>query len=171
MTSFMRVTKQPKTHGKKVGASHPGIKQQVRRDAIVDKQETTGLSDEESRAHVPTFIYKVRTIHWLPNDWYSNRVLFPADYTAQTVKYQSSHEKHEVSEEIKTVIAYIKAREFDDSRSRLRCSSLFVIDTVEILQRTEQSRAGRQGIAKADSLPKCHGAAFTVHCQLRFCFS
>ena len=63
MTSFMRVTKQPKTHGKKVGASHPGIKQQVRRDAIVDKQETTGLSDEESRAHVPTFIYKVRTIH------------------------------------------------------------------------------------------------------------
>ena len=63
MTSFMRVTKQPKTHGKKVGASHPGIKQQVRRDAIVDKQETTGLSDEESRAHVPTFIYKARTIH------------------------------------------------------------------------------------------------------------
>uniref|UniRef100_A0AAV1URM4 CCHC-type domain-containing protein n=1 Tax=Peronospora matthiolae TaxID=2874970 RepID=A0AAV1URM4_9STRA len=83
MTSFMRVTKLPKTRGKKVGASHPGVKQQVRRDALVDQKETTGLSDEEAKAHVPTFIYKA-------------------------VKYQSSHEEHEVSAEMKTVLAYIK---------------------------------------------------------------
>ncbi|KAG7388123.1 hypothetical protein PHYPSEUDO_013083 [Phytophthora pseudosyringae] len=77
ITSFMRVTKQHKAHGKKVDAS-PIVKKQH----VVKKEEPAPppdaeVSDEESGAHIPTFIY-------------------------ETVKYKHKHEKHEVSKELKT---------------------------------------------------------------------
>ena len=69
ITSFMRVTKPLKAHGKKVDASsHRVRRQHVGRETIADdekkkkERETTGLDEEESRAHVPTFIYQVTTI-------------------------------------------------------------------------------------------------------------
>ncbi|KAF4144094.1 hypothetical protein GN958_ATG06686 [Phytophthora infestans] len=80
ITSFMRVTKQPTAHGKKVDSS-PVVKKQH----VSKKKETTTpiASDEESGDHVPTFIY-------------------------QTVKYKRKHEKHEVSKEMKTIVEFIK---------------------------------------------------------------
>ncbi|ETI40809.1 hypothetical protein, variant 1 [Phytophthora nicotianae CJ01A1] len=80
ITSFMRVTKQPKAHGKKVDSSPVAKKQHVTK-----KEEVSPLnaSDEESSAHIPTFIYK-------------------------TVKYKHKHKKHEVSKEMKTIVEYIK---------------------------------------------------------------
>ncbi|KAL3672694.1 hypothetical protein V7S43_001988 [Phytophthora oleae] len=70
ITSFMRVTKQPKAHGKKVDASPVAKKQYV-----VKKEERTSPTtdewvDEESSVHIPTFIY-------------------------ETVKYKHKNEKHE----------------------------------------------------------------------------
>ncbi|KAK1939950.1 hypothetical protein P3T76_008273 [Phytophthora citrophthora] len=82
ITSFMRVTKQPKAHGKKVDGS-PSTKKLH----VVKKEEQTSPTadewDEESGVHIPTFIY-------------------------ETVKYKHKHEKHEVSKELKTVVEYIK---------------------------------------------------------------
>ncbi|POM78929.1 Hypothetical protein PHPALM_3485 [Phytophthora palmivora] len=72
ITSFMRVTKQPKAHGKKVDASSTVKKQR----AAKDKKEMMDLSDEESGMHIPTFIY-------------------------ETVKYKHKHEKYGVSKELK----------------------------------------------------------------------
>ncbi|KAF1784194.1 hypothetical protein GQ600_24094 [Phytophthora cactorum] len=69
ITSFMRVTKQPKAHGKK-------------KEHVTKKDEATPptASDEESGTHIPTFIY----------------------------------EKHEVPQEMKTIVEYIKAREDEE---------------------------------------------------------
>ncbi|CAI5715809.1 unnamed protein product [Hyaloperonospora brassicae] len=91
ITSFMRVTKQPTAHGKKGNASsHQVRKQQVGGGTIADgektmkeEREATGLDEEESKAHVPTFIY-------------------------QTVKYRSKHETYTVSEQMKTIIEHIE---------------------------------------------------------------
>uniref|UniRef100_H3GLW3 Uncharacterized protein n=1 Tax=Phytophthora ramorum TaxID=164328 RepID=H3GLW3_PHYRM len=83
ITGFMRVTKQPKAHGKKVDASSVLKKQHVVKDSVVTKKEAPESSDDESGAHIPTFIYK-------------------------TVKYKHKLQKHEVSKETKTVAEYIK---------------------------------------------------------------
>jgi hypothetical protein len=55
ITSFMRVTKQPKAHGKKVDTS-PVIKKQTvgQSRPVVAKKEPAELSED-----VPTFIYEV----------------------------------------------------------------------------------------------------------------
>ncbi|CAI5736173.1 unnamed protein product [Peronospora destructor] len=80
ITTFMRVTKQPKAHDKKVHASSIVMKQRV---DVVNEKKTTGQSDDESRAHIPTFIY-------------------------ETIKYKHKHKKHEVSKEMQTILKYIK---------------------------------------------------------------
>ncbi|OWZ10968.1 hypothetical protein PHMEG_00016084 [Phytophthora megakarya] len=51
ITSFMRVTKQPKAHGKKVNASSV-VKKQPKAQELVE------LSDEEAGVHIPTFVYQ-----------------------------------------------------------------------------------------------------------------
>ncbi|CAI5714336.1 unnamed protein product [Peronospora farinosa] len=79
MTSFMRVTKQPKTHDKKVDDSCIVKKQCV---DVVDEKKMKGQSHEESRAYIPTFIY-------------------------ETVQYKHKHTKHVVSSEMQTIIKYI----------------------------------------------------------------
>ncbi|KAF1790909.1 hypothetical protein GQ600_27118 [Phytophthora cactorum] len=55
ITSFMRVTKQPKAHGKKVDSSPV-----VKKEHVTKKDEATPptASDEESGTHIPTFIYE-----------------------------------------------------------------------------------------------------------------
>ncbi|KAG2783909.1 hypothetical protein PC129_g605 [Phytophthora cactorum] len=80
ITSFMRVTKQPKAHGKKVDSSPV-----VKKEHVTKKDEATPptASDEESGTHIPTFIYEM-------------------------VKYKHTHEKHEVPQEMKTIVEYIK---------------------------------------------------------------
>ncbi|KAE9246755.1 hypothetical protein PF004_g4644 [Phytophthora fragariae] len=84
ITTFMRVTKQPKAHGKKVDASPVVKKQLAAKDiAVVKEQEDAELSEDETGAHIPTFIY-------------------------ETVKYKHKQQKREVSKELKTVIEYIK---------------------------------------------------------------
>eukprot|EP00644_Phytophthora_capsici_P001478 jgi/Phyca11/526539/estExt2_fgenesh1_pm.C_PHYCAscaffold_100099 len=79
ITSFMRVTKQPKAHRKKVDGSPVAKKLHV----VKKEERTSPTADEESDMHIPTFIY-------------------------ETVKYKHKLEKHEVSKELKTVVEYIK---------------------------------------------------------------
>ncbi|KAG6595928.1 uncharacterized protein IUM83_14647 [Phytophthora cinnamomi] len=84
ITNFMRVTKQPKAHGKKVDVSPVVKKEHAAKDVLVaKKEEVTELSEDETGAHIPTFIY-------------------------QTVKYRHKLEKHDVSKELQDVIKYIK---------------------------------------------------------------
>ncbi|GMF28002.1 unnamed protein product [Phytophthora fragariaefolia] len=60
ITSFMRVTKQPKAHSKKVDASPVVVKSHVKKEAVVtEKQEEAEPSEDEMGGHIPTFIYEV----------------------------------------------------------------------------------------------------------------
>ncbi|KAG1706878.1 hypothetical protein DVH05_027727 [Phytophthora capsici] len=54
ITSFMRVTKQPKAHGKKVDGSPVAKKLHV----VKKEERTSPTADEESDMHIPTFIYE-----------------------------------------------------------------------------------------------------------------
>lgn len=84
ITSFMRVTKQPKAHlkqeGKKVDSPYVVKKQLVKKEspATTKKQE----QPDESEEFIPTFIY-------------------------DTVKYTHKRQPHEVSKELQTVVEYI----------------------------------------------------------------
>lgn len=63
ITSFMRVTKQPKAHGKKVDAS-PLVKKEhaLKNVVVVKKEKEEELSEDETGVHIPTFIYEVAHI-------------------------------------------------------------------------------------------------------------
>ncbi|KAL8002526.1 hypothetical protein Plhal703r1_c15g0073411 [Plasmopara halstedii] len=82
ITNFMRVTKQPRAHGKKIDTSA------VTKEYMLSKEETihsndADHSDEEPEGHIPVFIYEF-------------------------VKYKAKHEKHETSKKLKTIVEYIK---------------------------------------------------------------
>ncbi|KAL4167711.1 hypothetical protein KRP22_013195 [Phytophthora ramorum] len=144
ITGFMRVTKQPKAHGKKVDASSVLKKQHVVKDSVVTKKEAPESSDDESGAHIPTFIYK-------------------------TVKYKHKLQKHEVSKETNTVAEYIKKyydvpKDFERNAQFGACSGL----TYE----TRLARAysmGHLSLKKRTSAPKpicltCAAVGHTYKC-------
>ncbi|GMF29195.1 unnamed protein product [Phytophthora lilii] len=132
ITSFMRVTKQPKAHGKKVDASSAVKKQHVTKDVVVEKEEAAGRSEDETGAHIPTFIYEVSKAENLETSLELGLII-KCDFDLQTVKYAHKHQKHEVAKELKTIIEYIKVlRGRSDAGIMLGTHSV-VLDSAEVL--------------------------------------
>ncbi|KAI9916180.1 hypothetical protein PsorP6_016892 [Peronosclerospora sorghi] len=84
ITRFMRVTKQPKAHDKKVTALTSGKSVVEQKNVLRDDGEAVGRDEDESPRHIPTFVY-------------------------ETVKYKHKGESRAVSKELTRVVEYINS--------------------------------------------------------------